>query len=45
MGNKKIILLAFSVFIAAFGAYRSFKDLSDGMESWEMSWDEEDPRD
>lgn len=41
MANKKIILLALSAFIAAFGAYRAFKELADSMESWEMAWDEE----
>lgn len=41
MANKKIILLALSAFISAFGAYRAFKELADSMESWEMAWDEE----
>lgn len=45
MANKKIILMALSVFISAFGAYKAFKDLADSMESWEMSWDEEDQKD
>ena len=42
MKNKKIIMLALSVFIAAFGAYKAFKDLEDSMNSWESSWDDED---
>lgn len=41
MKNKKIIMLALSAFIAAFGTYKAFKDLADSMEKWEMDWEEE----
>lgn len=41
MTNKKIILLALSAFISAFGAYKAFKDLAESMQSWEMAWDED----
>lgn len=39
MVNKKITILALSAFIAAFGAYKAFKDLSDAME--DIDWEEE----
>jgi len=42
MKNKKIVLLAISAFIAAFGMYKAFKDLSDALESADISWDEEE---
>jgi hypothetical protein len=38
---KKISLLAFAAFAAAFTAYRAFNDLSKSMESWEMDWEED----
>jgi hypothetical protein len=39
MVNKKITILALSAFIAAFGAYKAFKDLADAME--DIDWEEE----
>jgi hypothetical protein len=42
MKNKKIIILALSAFVAAFGTYRAFKDLADALESADFIWDEED---
>jgi hypothetical protein len=42
MGNKKIIVLALSAFIAAFGTYKAFKDLADALESEDFSLDEEE---
>jgi hypothetical protein len=42
MKNKKIIILALFAFVAAYGTYRAFKDLSDALESADFIWDEED---
>lgn len=42
MKNKKIIILALSAFVAAFGTYKAFQDLSDAMEKWEVDWDDEE---
>lgn len=39
MKNKKIIILALSAFVAAFGTYKAFKDLADAME--DIDWEEE----
>ena len=42
MKNKKIIILALSAFVAAFGTYKALKDLADALESEDFIWDEED---
>jgi len=42
MKNKKILFLVISAFISAFGMYKAFKDLSDALESADISWDEEE---
>lgn len=41
MKNKKIIILALSAFVAAFGTYKAFQDLIEAMENWETAWDED----
>ncbi len=38
---KKIIILSLAAFAAAFTAYKSFNDLANSMEDWDMDLEEE----
>jgi hypothetical protein len=41
MANKKIIALAFTAFLAAFGAYKAFSDLAKAFEDLDFEEEED----